>query len=202
MPRQFTFCGRMACLEIARGHDGFFGAKPEPVLIFAAYLIDGSTTYVVGRTLHRFEVTRPFPSEARSDQTALPMCTVTVPSEAAPKWVALAIALEQDGGDDIQRLFGAVEHHRALSVWAPETSDIEPMPLNALPETDSWNVPREVELSVQGCSASAGCPSDKWVGAVCWWMRGRDGGRRSRFRLPFLAADGRNDWTAIVEITR
>jgi hypothetical protein len=202
MPHQFTFYGRLTCLEIARGHDGFLRGKPEPVVIVAAYLVDGTTTYVVGRMLHRFKVTQPFPSEARSEATALPMSTVTVPDETTPRWVVLAIALEEDGGKDVQRLYGAVERYRALTVWTPDTRDVDPLPLHALPETEDWNVPREVELSVEGATESALCQSDKWIGAVCWRIRARGGSKKSRFRLPFLAADGRNDWTAIVDITR
>jgi hypothetical protein len=201
VPHQFTFYGRLTVLEIARGHDGFLRGKPEPVVIVAVYLVDGEAAYVVGRTLHRFKATDPFPSEARSEQTALPMSTVTVPQVTAPKWVIVGIALEQDGGDDVQRLFGAVERYRALTVWTPDTCDVEPMSVWSLPETEDWNVPRAVELSVEGAVASTACTSDKWIGAVCWWIRARDG-RKWRFRLPFLAADGRNDWTAIVDITR
>ena len=40
------------------------------------------------------------------------------------------------------------------------------------------------------------------VVVVCWTLHGHEGGQESRFRLPFLSEDRRNDWTAIVNITR
>jgi hypothetical protein len=169
-------------------------------LIFAAYLLTGLAPQIVGRTLHRFRATKPFPSEALADQVALPSCAISLPSGAA-RWAALAIALEEDGGEDVQRLFGVVEHHQRLAVWTPD-SDVEPLTINSLPLKDEWSLPREIGLLIDGHAASATCRSDKWIGAVCWLMPGNVTVSCSRFRLPFVAEDQRNDWTAIVEIER
>jgi hypothetical protein len=201
MTLDLSFCGDITCLEIARGHDGFLRGDPEPVLIFAAYLTDGRNTHVVGRTLHRFRAHRPFPSEATVDQPKLPSCAARFGEHASPRWVVVAIALEEDGGIDVQRLFGAVEHHKSLAIWARDTAEPDPLSLAMLPATEAWHVPREVELMVDGLQVGATCRSDKWIGAVSWWMQGRGDGQRSRFRLPFVSADGRNDWTAIVDVS-
>jgi hypothetical protein len=198
----FPFSGQLLSLEIARGHDGFLRGSPEPVLLVGAYLVVEASVYVVGRTLHRFVVKTPFPSEATADRAALPSCAVELGTAGSAKWVVLAIALEQDGGEDVQRLFGAIEHHDSISVWAPESGDIEPVTLGALPETAEWATPRPVHVSLGGRSAADGCSSDKWIGAVIFWLRGHRAPQSGRFRLPFLAADGRNDWTAIAEISR
>jgi hypothetical protein len=200
MPSELSFFGDVACLEIARGHDGFLRGDPEPVLILAVYLVDGVATRLIGRSLHRFRAHSPFPSQATVDRPALPSCSVRPREHGSLRWVVLAIALEEDGCRDVQRMFGAVEHHRTLSVWVPDSAEPDPVSVATLAETNALSAPREVDLLVDGHSAAATCTSDKWIGSVCWWLEGRGSGLRSRFRLPFLSADGRNDWTAIVDV--
>ena len=199
--RRFAFSGDVACLEIARGHDGFLRGNPEPVVIFATYLVSGGDAHVVGRSLHRFRANSPFPSAAAADQTALPSCCADLGEAVAPDWTVLALGLEEDGGKDVQRLFGAVEHHKSLSLWLPDSGEVEPVSLGGLPITNEWDVPREVQLLVEGSEVGDTCRSDKWIGAVCWRVHGREAARRCRFRLPFLAEDRKNDWTLIVDIS-
>jgi hypothetical protein len=198
----FAFEGEMTCLEIARGHDGFFRGNPEPVVVVAAYLAQASSLQLVGRTLHRFRATSPFPSEASVDRRPLPSGGVRVGTNYSPHWIVLAAALEEDGGKDVQRVFAAVEHHSRLSIWRADGADLEPMSLLSLPSTDSaWGYPREVDVFVDGQTLGNSCRSDKWIGAVCWTLTGAEGAGRSRFRLPFVSKDERNDWTAIAEIS-
>jgi hypothetical protein len=192
-----TFEGEITTLEIARGHDGFLRGSPEPILIFATYLLAGPVLQVAGRTLHRFRATKPFPSNALADKKALPACSVRVPNGQSLRWAALAIALEEDGGEDVQRIFGAVEHHQRLSVLTPDPADVEPHTFASLPVAVEWSLPREVDVLLDGMALSGTCRSDKWIGAVCWLMTAS---ARCRYRLPFLAPNERNDWTAVVEI--
>ena len=193
--------GEVLCLEIARGHDGFLRGDPEPVLIVAAYLLQGPFVQVVGRSLHRFQAHSPFPSNATAKERGLPSCTIELETEL-PRWVVLAIALEDDGGEDVQRVFGAVEHHAMMSVWATDQPEVDPLALSAIPEEPGWFPPRPVNVLLEGRPAAATCRSDKWIGAVCWTMRGRERPERGRYRLPFLAENRKNDWTALVDITR
>jgi hypothetical protein len=200
MASTFTFEGEVATLEIARGHDGFLRGSPEPVLVFAVYMLTEPAPQIVGRTLHRFRATRPFPSDAHADKNALPGCAVHVPDGRPLRWAALAIALEEDGGEDVQRVFGAVEHHQRLTVLTCDPADIEPRTFASLPVDPEWCQPREVDVLVDGRAMSSSCRSDKWIGAVCWLLQASERSRRTRFRLPFLAPNERNDWTAVVEI--
>jgi hypothetical protein len=95
-------------------------------------------------------------------------------------------------------MFGAFERHEALSVWAPQRAEVEPVAIAGVHE--SWRTPLPVELTIDGAAAAASCHSDKWIGAVCWAMAPRPDAPRSTYRLPFLAPDKRNDWTALVAI--
>jgi hypothetical protein len=197
----FTLQGKIETLEIARGHDGFLRGDPEPVVIFAAYLA-GTVPQVIGRTLHRFRAHSPFPSHASADRRVLPACGVHLPARSQPRWVMLAVALEEDGGEDVQRIFGALERHATVSVWAPEASDPDPVPVTSIPVQADWFLPRPVEVLLEGAHAGRSCQSDKWVGAVCWAMTGAPSPALVRYRLPFLAEDRRNDWTAVIDVAR
>jgi hypothetical protein len=192
-----SFTGTLETLEIARGHDGFLRGAPEPVLLFGVYVTDGVTVRLLGRSIHRFHPkSTEFPADVTTATTALPACRVSSAGKFA--FVVLAIGLEEDGGIDVQRMYGALEHHDNLSVWAAQRADVDPTPLSKLPR--AWNAPLAVELSIDGAAASASCHSDKWIGAVCWSMAPRPSAPRSQYRLHFLAPDRRNDWTALVHI--
>ncbi len=201
MWRPFSFHGEVVGLEIARGHDGLLRGDPEPVVVVGAYLLNPPYVQVVGRSLHRFQAHIPFPSTATTKDRSLPAGSIQMP-KGAPRWVVLALALEEDGGLDVQRAFGALEHHAALSVWASEERDVEPYGLSTIPATPTWFLPRAVQLQVDGAPFAGTCRSDKWIGAVCWMLEGREPPDRARYRLPFLAEDRRNDWTAVLDVTR
>ena len=192
----YPFRGSVVELEIARGHDGFLRGPPDPVLIFGVYACFGGEVVVIGRSLHRFRPRPPFPSSIAPDGAPLP--SAMVGTSATPRFVVLAIALEEDGGKDVQRLYGAVEHHRKIALWDIEHHDVDPTPITALDE--GWGAPTAAELHFDAQAASGGCSSDKWIGAVAWALRPRPQPQSSLYRLPFLAPDRRNDWTAIVDI--
>jgi hypothetical protein len=200
----FRFSGRVDKLEIARGHDGILRGPPDPVLAIAVYVGDAATFRLLGRSLHKFHPRDSFPASVPPDREALPTGAIDV--ETGFRYVALAVALEEDGGVDVQRVFGALEHHRMLSVWAPHGAEPEPFSLSTLPETPEWGVPVEIDLCIDGVSLSSSCASDKLIGAVCWTMSPRaelptSAYRASLYRLPFLSADRKNDWTALVAIS-
>jgi hypothetical protein len=201
---RFSVHGRLAALEVARGYDGVFRRAIDPVLLVAFYASVGGVVRTVGRSLHRFEPQKPYPSSVAPDVVELPTTTVDVDigdSLIAPplRFVALAIALEQDGGEDVQRLFGALDHQELLSIWRTNQQDPEPLSIAAVGHGSGWAGPAKVEILVNNVAASK-CASDKWIGAVCWTMRGRAPPQTSVQRLPFLSPDGKNDWTALVEL--
>ncbi len=194
-----TFRGVVDKLEIARGHDGLFRGGPDPVLVVGVYAAFGLTMRLIGRTLHRFPSKTKFPTEVAPDAPALPAAIVE--SEVpAFHFVLLAIALEEDGGTDVQRMFGTLEHVDLISLWSTDRSEVEPVPLAAFPDDPAHAVPRPVELVIDSAAAAGTCTSDKWIGAVCWSVQARAAPSAAMYRLPFLAPDRRNDWTAIVTL--
>ena len=186
-------------LEVARGHDGFFRGNPEPTVICALFVVSGETVQLAGRSLHRFRAKRPFPGVATPDNGSLPACTLHLET-GFPHWVMLAAALEDDGGGDIQRAFGAVERHDTLSVWASDLREFEARPLAALPTQPDWLSPRASQLLSDGEAFGPSCTTDKWVGAACWCMEASESTMSRRHRVPFLSEDRLNDWTALVDV--
>ena len=193
---EYGFEGELHSLEVARGYDGILGGRPKPVVIVALYLRYANTLQTIGRTLHRFAVKKDFPSVAKCSEIVLPTCGVAVPNP--PQFIALAIALEEDGGKDVQRLFSAVEDHRNLLVWKTDSAEADPLSLLDLPGTAEWARPSPVQLLVDQSTASTNCRSDKWVGASCWSMLGCVPPSCVAFRATFRSADRRNDWTGLI----
>jgi hypothetical protein len=132
----------------------------------------------------------------------MPACGVHLPAGSAPRWVMLAVALEEDGGEDVQRIFGTLERHATVSVWAPDAGDPDPVAVTSIPLRPEWSLPRTVEVLLEGAHAGRSCASDKWIGAACWIMPGGERPALVRYRMPFLAEDRRNDWTAVVDVAR
>ena len=190
------FRGAIDKLEIARGHDGFLRGGPDPVLIAAIYAATAKEIRLVGRSLHKFESKTEFPTEVKPNVVELP--AVVIQAEAPARFVFLAIMLEEDGGKDVQRLYGAVEHQSMLSAWAIEQPDVDPAPLATIAASAAFQSPTRVDLLLEGQHVANTCKSDKWIGAVCCALPARDPAARSRYRFPFLAPNRKNDWTLIV----
>ena len=185
-------------LEIACGFDGLLRGKPEPVVIVAAYMLDGQTTRTLGRALYRFAPETPFPS---SCFPVMPThIGVQVQHSAPISFAVVACALEEDGGEDVQSVYGALEHHRQLEVWP--TADSSPTPLHVAELYDTpaeWRYPRRVNLMVEGRDIATACRSDKWVGCAAWAFQGSPQ-QKAEFRAPFQSPCKRNDWVALVRI--
>ncbi len=195
-PRTQLFRGAIEKLEIARGHDGFLRGGPDPVLIAAIYAATAKEIRLVGRSLHKFESKTQFPTEVKPNVVELP--SLVIQSEDLSRFLFLAIMLEEDGGKDVQRLYGAVEHQSMLSAWAIEQAEVEPMPLAAVAVNAEFHAPTRVDLLLEGQPVANTCNSDKWIGAVCCALPIREPASRSLYRLPFLAPNRKNDWTLIV----
>jgi len=175
-------------LELARGHDGFLRGAPEPVLIVGAYLVEEDQVRVLARSVCRV------PTPGRIPSTVVP----TEP-EIVARWVhyqpparvaLLVLAIEEDGGDDVQSLYAALERHGELSVW-PQ-SDTVPSP-QALHELALGQA--RVNVLIDDSDMSQSCASDEWVDAATLVVPAQSPQVLSR-RLHLISADGRNDWTA------
>ena len=69
--------------------------------------------------------------------------------------------------------------------------------LSSRPLKLQTGVPSRVHLMFDDQEIGPGLRGDDWVDACVVWM-GSDG--KARHRLHFAAADGRNDWTAVVMV--
>jgi hypothetical protein len=97
----------------------------------------------------------------------------------------------------LQRSFGAVERHEGISVWRDD-GDVNPLHLVDCGSDPIFDTPQRVQMIFDSHEASASCTSDKWIGAAACVVRRR--GPSLTLRFPFLAADRRNDWTAIFSV--
>lgn len=186
-------------LDIARGYDGLLRGKPEPILILAAYVTDGDAIRTLGKSLHRFFPKKPFPSSVEPEERMGLTAHVSVQDNAV-RFVILALALEEDGGEDVQGLYGATERPEELSVWPVSSDNPTPLSLSELPPSKEWRYPTRTNLLIAGEDAMTRRSSDKWVGCVAWVLPARHRNGVSLYRLPFVSEDGRNDWTAIVQL--
>jgi len=199
------FSVSLSGMEIARGHDGFLRGEPEPVVIVAAYVLDGEQVRPVGRALYRFTPSGPFPSV--TTPLVRPPIAVQVAHSRPVAFALLAIALEEDGGIDVQTAYGATDAYRTLSVWSEDHREPAPLHLHELlNEPDVWRQPTSIQVIVDGRNLSSTCKSDEWVGGVAWLVPAykhplptrREA--RNEFRLHFQSTDGRNDWTALAVV--
>ncbi|HEY1960473.1 MAG TPA: hypothetical protein VGH28_32910 [Polyangiaceae bacterium] len=192
-----TFRGLVEKLEIARGHDGLFRGGPDPVLLVGVYGAFGGVARLLGRTLHRFPSKTDFPTEVTPDRADLPAVLV---ESGELHFVVLAIALEEDGGGDVQRIFGTLDHPEVIAIWSTDRSDVEPFAVGAFPHDVAHAVPNAIEIVIDGQTASNACKSDKWIGARAWSLEARAPATSSLYRAPFLAPNRKNDWTAVLTI--
>ena len=180
-------------LELAKGHDGFLRGSPEPVIIAGVYVVDPNGARVAARALWRVERPGRFP------------CTVKAVNEGADKrfgvtppatLVILAFAVEEDGGTDVQALFGALEKVSAISVW-PRHSDV-PAPLHIdelATQVEAWREWRSIHVMIDGDHVGDSVVDDDWIGAAAMVATAVPRLRGSQ-RVHFVSDDGLNDWTA------
>jgi hypothetical protein len=194
-----TFCLDVSGLEVALGHDGFMRGAPEPVLMFAVWARDGREARMVGREIYRFDVSGPFPRKFPVPKPG-PLET-RLKHAGALDFLILGAALESDGGHDIGRIYGALEREDRLALWPQPADHVEPLRIVELDRRgQSWSTPTVVDLLVDDQLAAKTCQTDKWIGAVAWGVTPSPELRDRVFRLPFLAPDKRNDWTAFVTV--
>lgn len=194
-----SFSGSVEALEIARGHDGLFRGHPDPVLVVGAYWHDGTMARTIGRTLHKFVVTKNAPCRALTDTPVIPSCAL--PHGANGTFVVLVLAVEENDGNGVGELFAAVERPNLLQVSSLERTDIDTFNLPAIPRIREWSVPVSVHLLAGGSAASSMCRSDTLVGASVFWMPARRPALPASYRVPFRSEDRKNDWTALLTIT-
>lgn len=189
----------VASMEVVAGDDGLFGGAPEPTLVVGLYAVGRGQPLLLGRALARFRPTRKLPvTVAPTERTGVAVEFVSAANDL--HFVVLAIALEEDGGKDVRRLYGALEHPYELSVFSHVAREVTPVSLGEV-RTASWPVdqPTGVELLVDGSPAR--CKDDSLVGATVLHLSARETSATSLYRMPFRTADRKNDWTVFLHVT-
>ncbi|MBI5535787.1 MAG: hypothetical protein HY898_23920 [Deltaproteobacteria bacterium] len=184
-------------LEIAAGHDGFLRGKPDPALLIGAFFVTAAEPRVVkplGRMLVRFA------PRGRLPLTVAPPLPSVLKARArgvdGDRLVLLAIALEEDAGTDVARLFARLEDGARLRLWATDAPEPSPAGIGELVGGAASAPPFATRVNVIDDSQDLrdGCKADELVGAgmvVIAPHRSEDS-----YRVHFLADDRKNDWTA------
>ena len=187
-------------LELAKGHDGFMRGKPEPTLILGVYLIEGSRLRLLARTIMHFgTITKRFPCTIKRFNSLLP--NRYYEHQSGAHFAVLAMAIEEDRGDDVQHLYAILDRAHALTVWSPEAVMPAPMHLHELPlDDESWWSPHRVHVMVDGQTVGERCEGDDWVDAALTIISTEIQQTRGH-RMHFRSGDDRNDWTAELSVT-
>jgi hypothetical protein len=188
----------MTQLEMARGHDGLLRGGPEPVIVVGVYMFDGVSVRMLGRTVQRFVAGHAFPTTLEPEPAQY--IRRQIQFDGSLRFLVLVLAVEEDGGKDVGRLYGMLERHHQLALWPKDGSDLNPRDLTSLAQDeDVWTEPTPVHVLDDGRTVGP-LESDDWVGACLFLVDGANEDRSSLYRAHLLSRDRRNDWTAMVEV--
>ena len=176
--------------EIARGHDGFFRGEPDPRLLVAVYALADDKAMMLERRLVSIAPKSPYPASFDLDEDVIDK-TVT----GGMGFAVVLIALEEDSGDDVQRLYGELEDAPHLRLWRLDSESPHPLALWEL-DRDEWSMPQRAELEGETGAFSTSCSWDKWIGASAWVSAGQHPGLECRAHL--RSRIHRNDWTVVL----
>lgn len=184
-------------LTVAKGHDGFLRGSPEPTLVFGAFLEDASPkdARTIARGLWRFESPDAFPSEVATMGDGKVKAELTV--KRPGRLVLLAVALEEDAGDDVREVFAAMEDAARFEVWRSRDAIPHPQHLHELGE--AFSEPARVNVQLDHVELDKRCTADDYIGAQVVVV---DANRRQKrdVRFHFRSENGLNDWTALVHV--
>lgn len=185
---------RLDSLEIARGHDGLLRGAPEPVILLALFGCRPGAARLLDRRVVHVRPPRVMPCTLRPMESVM-----MAPMLAADETHALivAVGIERDGGRDVERIFGALEHCERLSAWCPAEHDPSPRHIEEVAATSAGRTLRAA-LLVDGTPIEDGT-SDDVVGASLTSLDATAPTRRDA-RFALVSADGRNDWTALARV--
>ena len=192
-------------LTVAKGHDGFMRGSPEPTLLVGAFLNDagGATERTLVRGLWRFASPRSMPSDVATAGEHQVRTDIFVTRPASI--VLLAVAFEEDAGRDVAEVFSAMETAARLHVWREDEPAPHPLNLaelwlgNADLGPAAFDHPTRVNVHLDGKDLKRNCKSDDYVDALAVVLSANRTHRRD-LRFHFRTHDGRNDWTAVMEI--
>ncbi|HZF54531.1 MAG TPA: hypothetical protein VE093_38050 [Polyangiaceae bacterium] len=208
-----TFRLRMelTSLELASGHDGLLRGMPEPVVLLGAFLLASGRALPLGRCLVRLSspsgrfpttVTPPEPAVLRAKGRAISSARIAV----------LALAVEEDDGGDVERIYAHLAEAKNVRVWDLEESVPSPASLaellsgpeaHGLPVAATPLLPHpvvtRVGVVVDGADLRDVCKEDELVGAGLFLISTTR--LEEAVRVHFTSGDQKNDWTAALSVS-
>ncbi len=188
---------RVHQLEMAKGYDGLLRGMPEPTMLLGIYRVDGGHARALGRYLYRFGRPAEFPTKVMPKVASDEVLAFRPSTDS--RIVVLALAVEEDNGRGLQTLFAELEGADGVLAWTDD--DVAPVPTH-LQELCGGQMPPDrahrVHLMFGEHDPSRHLDGDDWIDANLLWTSIAI--KRIRHRLHFVSADGRNDWTAEVEL--
>jgi hypothetical protein len=189
---------RLKAVEITLGHDGYLRGHPEPTLLVFAYAVTIDRSYMLGRALRRLDVTGSYPCEAVIAEQLLFRAEIL---SGVQRIALLCLALEEDSGRDIELLYARLAHAETLQLWDACVPVPQPRAIAELGDAQPSSPPvaSRVQLMHGGEDVASLCRRDDWIdAAVVVWDPAQPTHRH--WRCPLVSANGRNDWTAHLEI--
>lgn len=198
--RHIEIAVTLRALELARAYDGPLRGAPEPALLFAVYLVpEAADPRLLDRALERPACNRSSPQVVEIERTVL---RTAAPRQQADRLLLVVLALEEDAGTGVADLYAALEHPGQFTIFPPGPRVPEAVTLEDLLRVAPAEPPRVEPVCVlrRGVDLAA-LREDDWVGAALLRLRPAREAEPRSWRVPFVSADGRNDWTAILRIT-
>lgn len=169
-------------------------------MLIAAYWLNRGRAKLVGRNLTRLSVPGPFPTRVELG-SELVNATFQLPATGGDltAFAILVFALEEDSGEDVQRLYAQLERPETLSLWDERSAVPELRALDELARFAANEPPNAQPVRVMrgDADAAAEVRADDWVGSVLARISPEPATRGSEWRFHFASPDGRNDWTAV-----
>lgn len=185
-------------VEFVAGHDGFLRGKPEPELMFVAIAQDEERICLMQLSRRKLALSGKFPCVAE-----LPNKLVI--NARVPRWTRqialLCLAVENDGGKDIDLLATALDDLSAWKTRSTDSSIAAPFALDELSVLPPTPAPTamKVRLSYQGEDAGSLCKKDDWIAASLVLLDAFKVASNT-WTMRLLSDDRKNDWKPKVEL--
>jgi hypothetical protein len=186
--------------EMAKGWDGPLRGAPEPCLLLGVFHVCDGRAVTVGRSLTRIRPPDRFPGRVEIRETLVRAAGFASSVDAAPRrFVLLAIAIEEDGGRDVQSIYADLDRPERFAIWDESAPIPEPralaelgaLPVSAAPEAES------VRVMYGDSDLATTTKRDDFVGSLMIRLEASPVLRPDEWRFVFRSPDGLNDWTAI-----
>ncbi len=189
---------RLRTVELARGYDGPFRGAPEPALLFGVYRVTDREATLVSRSVVRLKARGAYPELLDAGDIDV---GARIAKVDGMRVLVLAAAIEEDGGRGVARLYADLEAPAQLAAWSIDAHVPEPLPLLEWARGAPLSPPATARVHLvdpDGDLRDRGL-GDDWIGAALFHVDESSAGRAER-RMRFVSEDGRNDWTAILDV--